>query len=200
MTTRNSGTDETGVEGAGKGDVRGALDDGATVGEDGEGVRAAAKTEEEIVGAEVLNVCVTGEAGAETGEVYGAAMLVDLHGVSSAEGDVSAVLAGEVSKDALAADFAIWAGGAGGDFGVVQIAVVCRGAEARGVPEVEGEEGAAHEMRLAGEELEGFGDLDGGGEIDGSGEDPGGVACFDVAGGRLGEDAGEAGGGRNSGQ
>ncbi len=50
-------------------------------------------------------------------------------------------------------------------------------------------------MRLAGEELEGFGDLDGGGEVDGGGEDSGGVACLDVAGGGLGKDAGEAGGG-----
>ncbi len=62
-------------------------------------------------------------------------------------------------------------------------------------PEVEGEEGAAHQVGLAGEELEGFGDLDGGGEIDGGGEDAGGVAGFDRAGGRLGEDAGKAGGG-----
>ena len=62
-------------------------------------------------------------------------------------------------------------------------------------PEIEGEEGAAHEVGLVGEELEGFGDLDGGGEVDGSGEDAGGVAGFDRAGGGLGEDAGEAGGG-----
>ena len=140
---------------------------------------------------------MAGEASAQGIEVYGAVMLVDLDGVSTAEGDVSAVLAGEVSKDALAADLAVGARSVGGDFGVVQITVVCRGAEACGVPEVEGEEGATHEMRLAGEELEGFGDLDGGGQIDGGGEDSGGVACFYVAGGGLGEDAGEAGGGRD---
>jgi hypothetical protein len=75
----------------------------------------------------------------------------------------------------------------GSGFGGVDLAaVVC--------PEVEGEQGAAHEVRLAGEELEGFGDLDGGGEVDGGGEDAGGVAGFDRAGGGLGEDAGEAGG------
>ena len=61
-------------------------------------------------------------------------------------------------------------------------------------PEVEGEEGAAHEVGLVGEEFEGFGGLDGGGEVDGGGEDAGGVAGFDGAGGGLGEDAGEAGG------
>jgi len=48
---------------------------------------------------------------------------------------------------------------------------------------------------LVGEELEGFGGLDGGGEVDGGGEDAGGVAGFDRAGGRLGEDAGKTGGG-----
>src|SRR5208283_5823692 len=65
------------------------------------------------------------------------------------------------------------------------------------VPEVEGEQGAAHEVRLAGKEFEGLGDLDGCGEIDGGGEDSGGVAGFDVAGGGLGKDAGETGGGRD---
>src|ERR1700679_3841576 len=48
-------------------------------------------------------------------------------------------------------------------------------------------------MRLIGEELEGFGDLDGGCEVDCGGEDAGGVAGFDGASGRLGEDAGETG-------
>ena len=46
-----SGADETGVEGAGEGYVCGALDDGAAVCEDGEGVRAAAEAEKEVVGA-----------------------------------------------------------------------------------------------------------------------------------------------------
>ncbi len=50
-------------------------------------------------------------------------------------------------------------------------------------------------MGLVGEEFEGLGGLDGGGEVDGGGEDAGGVAGFDRAGGGLGEDAGEAGGG-----
>ena len=175
-----SGADEAGVEGAGEGDVGGALDDGAAVGEEGEGVGAAAEAEEEVVGAEVLDVGVGGEAGAQGGEVDGAVVLVDLDGVAAAEGDVGAVAAGEVGEDALAADFAVGARGGGGDLGAVECA-------AGGVPEIEGEQGAAHEVGLAGEELEGFGDLDGGGEIDGGGEDAGGVAGFDVAGGGLGK-------------
>jgi hypothetical protein len=48
---------------------------------------------------------------------------------------------------------------------------------------------------LAGEELERLGDLNGGGEVDGGGENAGGVAGVDIAGGRLGKDAGETGGG-----
>ena len=64
-----------------------------------------------------------------------------------------------------------------------------------GLPKLEGDQGAADEVVLAGEDLEGFSDLEGGGEVDGGGEDAGGVAGFDRAGGRLGEDAGEAGGG-----
>ncbi len=81
-----------------------------------------------------------------------------------------------------AADGAGGVGGGGGDFGALV------------GPEVEGEEGAAEEMGLAGEEFEGFGGLDGGGEVDGGAEDAGGVAGFDWAGGGSGEEAGEAGG------
>jgi len=77
----------------------------------------------------------------------------------------------------------------GGDLGAVE------GVGGGWVPEIEGEQSAAHKVRLAGEEFQGFVDLDGGGEVDGGGEDAGGVAGVDVAGGRFGEDAGEAGGG-----
>ena len=184
----NSGADEAGVEGAGEGDVGGALDEGAAVGEEGEGVGAAAEAEEEVVEAEVVDVGVGSEAGAHGGEVDGAVVLVDLDGVAAAEGDVGAAFAGEVGEDALAADGAVGVGVGGADFAMRSLC-----------PEVEGEEGAAHEVGLAGEEFEGFGGLDGGGEVDGGGEDAGGVAGFDGAGGGLGEDAGEAGGGEGSG-
>lgn len=113
MGARRSGTDETGVEGAGDGDVSSALDDGSAVGEEGESERATTEAEDEIVAAEILNVRVSAEAGAEGGEVDGTAVLVNLHGVSAAEGDVGAVLAGEVGEDALAADLAIGSGSAG---------------------------------------------------------------------------------------
>ena len=156
-------------------------------------MRAAAETEEEVVAAEVCNVGMAGEAVAQGVEVDGTVVFVDLDGVSS-QRVMWARSGRDVSEDALAADLAVGAGGVGGDFGVVQIAIAFGLPVADGVPEVEGEEGAAHEMRLAGEELEGFGDLDGGGEVDGGGEDSRGVACFDVAGGGLGEDAGETGG------
>jgi hypothetical protein len=46
----HSGADESGVEGAGDGDVRGSLHDGSTVGEEGEGEGAAAEAEDEVVG------------------------------------------------------------------------------------------------------------------------------------------------------
>ena len=58
-----SGTDESGVQGAREGDVGGALDEGAAVGEDGEGVWAAAEAKQQIVGAEGLDVGVGLEAG-----------------------------------------------------------------------------------------------------------------------------------------
>ena len=88
---------------------------------------------------------------------------------------------GEVGEDALAADGAgrvrrrgiYFAAGAG--------------------PEIEGEEGSAYEIGLAGKEFEGFGDLDGGGEIDGSIKDAGSVAGFYGTGWGLREDAGKTG-------
>ncbi len=136
------------------------------------------EAEEEVV---IADGTVGEETVAHGGEVDGAVVLVDLDGVAAAEGDVGAAFAGQMGEDALAAD------GAGGVRGAgVDLASLI-------APEVEGEEGAAHEVGLVGEELEGFGGLDGGGEVDGGGEDAGGVAGFDGAGGGLGEDAGEAG-------
>jgi len=121
------------------------------------------------------------EAVAHGGEVDGAVMLMDLDGVSAAEGDVRAAFAGEVREDALAADGAVGVRGAGVDLASLV------------APQVVGEEGSAHKVGLVGEKFEGFGGLDGGGEVDGGGEDSGGVAGFDRAGRRLGEDARKTG-------
>ena len=44
--------EEAGVEGAGEAGVSGALDEGAAVGEDGEGVGVVIEAEEEAVGAD----------------------------------------------------------------------------------------------------------------------------------------------------
>ena len=49
-----SGADEAGVEGAGEGDIGGALDKTAAVGKEGEGVEATFEAEEEVVEAELL--------------------------------------------------------------------------------------------------------------------------------------------------
>ncbi len=108
-------------------------------------------------------------------------VLVDLDGVAAAEGDVGALVSGQVAEEAVDADFAVFSWGGGGDLGTgVQ-------------PEIEGEKSAAYGFGLVGEVLEGFGDLEGGGEVDGGGEDAGGFAGVDVAGGGGGEEAGEAG-------
>ena len=126
---------EAGVEGAREAGVGGALDEGASVGEDGEGVGRVGEAEEEAVGAHRAQGL---EAGFELGEVEGVVVLVDLDGVAAAEGDVGALVSGEVAEDALATDFAVGARSRGVDFGT-------------GVgPEVEGEEGAAHRFGLVG--------------------------------------------------
>jgi hypothetical protein len=161
QVTGGSGADEAGVKGASERGVGGSLDDGAAVGEERDGVGRAVEAEEKIVEA---NLAVWAEAVAHGGEVYGTVMLVDLDGVAPAEGDVGAVFAGEVSEDALAADSAPRAGISGTDLTAIKVSTSCWR------PEIEGEKGAAHEVRLAGKELESFSDLDGGGQVDGGGE------------------------------
>src|SRR6266702_843061 len=175
----NSGADKTRIQGARDGDVGGALDDGSSVGEQGEGMAAAAEAEEEVVRAQVFDVGVGCEPGAHGGEVDRAVVLVDLDRIAAAEGDVRTVLAGEMGEFSLAADFAAGARRAGSDLGAVEARA------SGGVPQLEGDQRAAHEVGLSGKELQGFGDLDGSGEVDGGGEDAGSVAGFDVAGWRL---------------
>jgi len=184
-----SRADKAGVEGTGERDVGCASDDGAAIGEEGEGEGAAAKPEQEVIGAEVVDVGMAGEAGLHGGEIQRAVALVDLDGVSAAESDVRAALAGEVREDATAADGAGGVGGGGRD-----LAAVKTGGGGQ-VPQIEGEQRAAKEVGLAGEEFESFGDLDGGGEVDGGRQNTGGVAGIDGADGRLGKETGEAGGG-----
>jgi hypothetical protein len=106
------GADEAGVEGTGERDVGGALDDGSAVGEEGEGVGWTLEAEEKVVKADGS---VGEEAVAHGGEVDGAVMLVDLDGVSAAEGDVGAAFAREMGEDALGTDGAGGVGGAGVD-------------------------------------------------------------------------------------
>ena len=73
--------DVAGVEGAGDRDVRGALDDGATIFEEREGKGCPFEAEEEIIEADRA---MRGEPCAHEGEVDGAVVLVDLDGVSAA--------------------------------------------------------------------------------------------------------------------
>ena len=113
-----SGTDETGVEGAGNGDVSGALDEGAAVGKEGEGVGWAFEAEEQVV---ETDGAVGDEAVAHGGEVYGAMVLVDLYGVAAAEGDVRTAFAGQMREDPVGADGTVGVGCAGVDL----TAVVC---------------------------------------------------------------------------
>src|SRR5277367_1827858 len=106
-TKARLGADEASVEGAGEGDVGCALNEGAAVREEGEGVGAALEAEEEFVEAEVVDVGVRQEAVAHGGEVDGAMVLVDLDGVAAAEGDVRAAFSCEMGEDVLAANRAV---------------------------------------------------------------------------------------------
>lgn len=108
-------------------------------------------------------------------------VLVNLHGVATAQGDVGAAFAAQGVKVACAADLAVSSRSPGGDFAAIA------------APEIVGEEGAAHLSGLSGEKFEGFRDSDGGGEVDCRTEDARGVASVEVSLGRRWKDAGETG-------
>ena len=173
-----SGAYEASIERTGEGYVGSALNESAAIGEEGDGVGWTLEAKKEVVEADVA---MGSEAVAHGGEIYGAMVLVDLDGVAAAEGDVRTAFSGEVGEDAVTAD---------GAFGIGRGSVYFAAGTG---PEIEREQGAAYEVGLTGEQLEGFGDLDGGGEIDGGAEDACRVAGLDGAGWGLGEDAGEAG-------
>src|ERR1700722_18434160 len=139
-------------------------------------MRGTVEAQKEVVKADAA---VGGKADTHSREVDRAVVLVNLDGVAAAEGDVGASDACEVGEGALTAYGAGRIGTAG-----VNLAVLVG-------PEIVREEGAAHEMWLVGEELEGLGGLERGGQVDGGGEDAGGVTSFDGAGGGLGGDGGE---------
>ena len=143
-------------------------------------MRGTLEAKQELV---ETDVTVRGEAVAHRCEVYRAMMFMDLDGVTATESDLRASFAGEMGEDALAADLAPGAWAGCGDFGVFA------------GPEVVGEQGSTHEIGLVGEEFKSLCDLKGCGEIYGRGENAGGVAGLHGACGRLGKDAGEAGGG-----
>jgi hypothetical protein len=107
---------ETGVEGAGEGDVCGALDEGATVCEEGEGVGAAAKLEQKPV---LTDFAVGAKALGGGGEIDGAVVLVDLDRIAAAEGDVRTSFATQMGEIAALADLAAGTGMGGGDLGAL---------------------------------------------------------------------------------
>ena len=101
----SSRTYEAGVEGTGEGYIGRSLNEGSTIGKEGDGVGRALEAEQDLVESDVA---VGEEAVAHGGEVDGAVMLVDLDGVAAAEGDVGTAFSGEVGEDALATDGAGW--------------------------------------------------------------------------------------------
>ena len=126
------------IERACEADVGGALDEGAAIGEDREGIGRVFKTEQQAIRADLAERC---ETFAEGDEVQGTVVFVDLDGVTAAEGDVGALLARERAEDSPAADLA------------VETRLDGRNLRTVACPEIEGEQRPSHEMGLMGEEL-----------------------------------------------
>ena len=188
-TARASGADKAGVEAAGKGDVRGAMDERAPIGKDGQSVGATAETKQQRVGSHVREIRVGGQLPVHGGEINGTLMLVDLNGVAAAKRDVGTGSAGKMDEAAVVADLTARAWIGGGDLGMVEAG--CSG----GLPKIEGDKGSAKEMMLSGEDFQGFGDLQGRREVDRRRENAHRVAGLNRTRRRLRKDASEAGSG-----
>ena len=135
ITPISSGAYKASVKGTGEGYVGCALNEGAAIGEESDGVGGPLETEEKVVEADFAMDC---KAIAHGGEVDRAVVFVNLDGVAAAEGDVRAAFAGKVGEDALAADLAGGVRSAGVDLAPLV------------GPEVVGEEGATEEVGLVG--------------------------------------------------
>jgi len=106
----------SGVQAAGHGRVRCALDDGPSVGEERHLIGLGPELQDEIV---MPHRAVGLEPGAYFQEINRPVALVDLHRVSSAQRNVRAAFAGQMNKVMLAADMASRAGARGIDFGAL---------------------------------------------------------------------------------
>jgi len=106
----------SGVQAAGQGRVRCALDDGPSVGEERHLIGLGPELQDEIV---MPHRAVGLEPGAYFQEINRPVALVDLHRVSSAQRNVRAAFAGQMNKVMLAADMASRAGACGIDFGAL---------------------------------------------------------------------------------
>lgn len=170
-------SDVAGVEGSGLGGIRGALDDGAAVGEEGQLVRLTGEFQDIFV---VADSSVRLQAGGHAGEVYCLMAFVDLDGIAAAERYVSSGCVIEIGEVSFVAYAASGARVVGGDFGAVV------------GPEILGKQGAAHCLIGADKEFQGLRRGDRGNQVDHWAENTGGVAGLDYAAWCVGEDAGQA--------
>src|SRR5258708_21520491 len=93
--------------------ICGPFDDGATVGEEGHLVGVATELQDEVV---MADCAVRLESAIEFDEVDWALPLMDLHGISAAQGDVRAALSSKMNEVAFAAGATSGARLSGGDF------------------------------------------------------------------------------------
>lgn len=160
---KNLGADVAGVQGAGGGGIRGALEDGAAVRENGHFVGGDAKAEKEFIVADV------GDSGSQTtfqsGQVESAMVFVNLDRIAAAHGDVRLGVAMKVAEIAAGAGAAVWV--EGNSDGLEMAA-----------PDIAGDEAAMQRGGLAGEKFDSFGGFKRGDQIDDRAEDANGVAGF----------------------
>src|SRR5258708_26838210 len=129
----------------------GALEDGASVGEDGHFIGSNPEAKQKIVLTHVVDERL--QAKSENAEVEGAGAFVNLHGITTAHGDAGLGFYIKISKIAP---------GASAAFG---IAPHSDGLHAAG-PDVEREQAPMKGLGMAREEFQGFGHLQRGDQID----------------------------------
>src|SRR5581483_8947096 len=106
----------SGIQAAGDGGVRGALDDGAAVGEESQLVGFTPEFQNEVI---VPDSAVRSQAQLHFREVDRAVAFVNLDGVPAAQGDVRAAFASEMDEVVFAAGSATGPRLGGGNFGAL---------------------------------------------------------------------------------